>query len=801
MSMSNRCLIGLALVAVCGVAAELRAGESFLLRDVTVVVEDDFIPDPAVRRDARWKNPKRWGLAAAADLTNAIFRIAGAKAPVVKECDFDGKAKAVVFLGATRAAKAAGLDVGGLKFHQAEVKVLDRTAFVAARTGIGTSFGVTEFLERCVGHYQIAVYRDFDVYDRDPSRRVARQSFRTERAIPVVDSFLFLVLKYGDELPVYQDWQRRLAMGTEIVREEVDGPDRLSRQVEGCHTFYYYCSPKVYFKDHPEYFSMNRKGKRHAEWNGGGQLCLTNPDVQRIVTSNLLAFIERDRKANPTNYPCIYDFSQLDLSNDLCWCPSCSNLIERYTRKPGSNFDGGDMGLQLHFVNPIAREVAKRYPDVKIRIFSYVSTQGMPKEGTIVPERNVMIRRCDGYAFSCHYLPLEHPYNDGPRKALEDYCRYAAEVELWDYMLYGGEWSGVYPEVSVDAIVADAKFFRKIGLRRMYMELDVNLQATFELHAFLLGQYYRNPDADLGRLLDVYCRLYGRGAPKMREAIDFLRKIEAEGRISHWHHRQLSWRTLGNMRRLHALMKEAYAAERPGTARARIAAFLTETERELARLLRSEPRARKELKEVVAALTRHTEEKLLTPGGVSLRPANARKELERQMESIRSLYLPCADLPKGLSGVPEDDIVCLGNDPTTVPGGVRWRVDDPKSPTGKAFRFKKTDYPKMTPPYGFPVNHPVYLRKLHGPFKVEAKDIVRDGRYHWHYLGGGEALAGLTISSPAVPALVNWGLSRAYVSEPARFEKNPNVWDYYVSLREDDEALYVDRLLAVRKWD
>lgn len=781
-------------------AGELRAEDAFRLRDAAVVVEDSFIPDPAIKRPPQWKNPKRWGLDAAADLTNVIFRITGARVPILRERDFDGNAKAAIFLGATRAAEKAGIGVSELKFYQADVKVMDSAAFVAARTGIGTSFGVTEFLERCVGHYQIAVYRDFDVYDSDPERRVPKASFRTVRAIPVVDSFLFLVSRYRDECRVYQDWQRRIAMGTELVQEEVDGEDRLSRRTGGCHTFYNYCSPKVYFKDHPEYFSMNKKGRRHAEWNGGGQLCLSNPDVQRIVASNLFSFIEADRRANPTNYPCIYDFSQLDLSNDICWCPNCSNLIERYTRKPGSNFAGGDMGLQLHFVNPIAREVARRYPDVKIRIFSYVSTQGLPKEGTIVPEKNIMIRRCDGYAFSCHYLPLEHPYNEGPRKALEGYCRYASAVELWDYMLYGDNWTGVFPEVSVDAIAADAKFFRRIGLRRIYMELDAQLQATFELHGFLLGQYYRNPDADLDRLLGVYCRLYGKGAAKMREAIDFLREIQSSGKIANWHSRSLAWRTLGNMRRLSALMTEAYELERPGPARARIAAFLSETEQELARLLQPEPSARKEFKDVLSSLLKHTGEMLQTPGGIALNARNARAEFEKRRQLIESQYLPCADLPDELKNVPEDDIVCLGNDPTVVPGGRRWRVDDPKSPTGKAFRFKKAVYPKMTPPYAFPVNHPVYLRKLYGTFKVEEKDIVRDGRYHWYFLGGGEALRGLAIETQAVPAMVNWGMARAYVSEPTRFERNPNNWEYYVSLREDDEALYVDRVMAVRKW-
>ncbi len=56
-----------------------------------------------------------------------------------------------------------------------------------------------------------------------------------------------------------------------------------------CHTQELYISPKEYFKEHPEYFSLI-KGKRVAEHS---QCCLTNPDVKRIFTEKLLAYIKQ----------------------------------------------------------------------------------------------------------------------------------------------------------------------------------------------------------------------------------------------------------------------------------------------------------------------------------------------------------------------------------------------------------------------------------------------------------------------------------------------------------------------------
>ena len=50
------------------------------------------------------------------------------------------------------------------------------------------------------------------------------------------------------------------------------------------HAFYAFVPPEEYFKDHPEYFEMDDRGRRKAE---RGQLCTTNPEVIEIVARQL----------------------------------------------------------------------------------------------------------------------------------------------------------------------------------------------------------------------------------------------------------------------------------------------------------------------------------------------------------------------------------------------------------------------------------------------------------------------------------------------------------------------------------
>jgi len=783
-----------AAASVFGVSAV--AADAFSLRDAVVVCDDGVFPDPSAKRPSRWTNPKEWGFRAAQDLTNAIFRITRATAPICRAADYKGGAKAVIWLGDTPAARQAGIDPSAFEAWESRVKTVPGAAFVVARTGMGVSYGVTAFLERCAGCCQLLVRKEFDPVDRDPSRTVPVCDFRPPKAIPLTDSFL-TNRRYDGSTKWIRDWQRRLCLGPNEA--ELDGKDRLSRKVRSCHSFYCYCRPQDFFKDHPEYFSMGKDGKRHATWNSDSQLCFTNPDVLRIVTSNLVAFIRADRAENPTNYPCIYDFSQMDCSNYLCLCPDCKKVIARYNRKADGHGEGGDMGLQLEFVNKVARAVAREYPDVKLRIFSYVNTMGLPKDLAIKPEKNVMIRRCDGYAWSCHMHPLDSDVNRDHFKALSDYAAFAPELEIWDYMLYGDAWSGVFPEVNADAIASDAKFFRSASLRRLYMETGYQYQPFFELHGFLMGQFYRNPDADLVFLLDTFCRVYGRGAPKMREAIDFLRRIIATGKIRVWHQRMLGWRTADNLTKLRDLMAAAYAAEGPGPARARIAHALSQTERELVRLLRAEPGGAERIPAIAKDFRLHACEALDVAGGTPLDAKDAATERQEQERVADRLYATFTDLPAEVRDVPKDDLVCI--ETRTFPGAGGHLADDPVSEAGRVLRFLKKTYPEQVKsPYGFKINHPVYLRHMEGDFKVDGAKVVRDGKYHWYRLGSGEALEGLVVEMPVRGWSINCTVKDYFVRDPERFPKNPNCWEFWVSLRLDGEDLLVDRLLMVRRW-
>jgi len=71
------------------------------------------------------------------------------------------------------------------------------------------------------------------------------------------------------------------------------------RLFNGDENFYELISPEKYFATHPEYFSLikgARSTKSGGEW-GPGQLCLTNPDVFRIITDGPCREVTADPEA------------------------------------------------------------------------------------------------------------------------------------------------------------------------------------------------------------------------------------------------------------------------------------------------------------------------------------------------------------------------------------------------------------------------------------------------------------------------------------------------------------------------
>ena len=157
---------------------------------------------------------------------------------------------------------------------------------------------------------------------------------------------------------------------------------------------------KGYFKEHPEYFTMDKNGKRVPN----RQPCFSHPDVRRILTENIETVLKYE-KYNVDEYA-ILDLSFNDRSGGFCECPGCKALEEKYQSPGGPYYD---------YLIELGNKFIAKYPKLVIRMIAYQpSMTGVPpKEGFRFPANISVIVAPLVQDFS---KPLSHPYNTSFRK-------------------------------------------------------------------------------------------------------------------------------------------------------------------------------------------------------------------------------------------------------------------------------------------------------------------------------------------------------------------------------------------------
>ena len=274
-----------------------------------------------------------------------------------------------------------------------------------------------------------------------------------------------------------------------------------------CHTFERLLPPEKYFDAHPEYYSMV-KGVRLKERT---QLCLTNPDVLRLVTSNVLARIRKDPGAK------FYGVSQNDWHN-YCECPACKAVDDE---------EGSHAGTVVRFVNAIAEAVEKEFPDKIIETLAYQYTRHAPKKTKL--RHNVIPCLC---SIECDFSrPLATspcPDNVSFLKDIEDWNRQTDCLYVWDYVTDFRCYPHPFPNVYV--MQENVKFFRDHGVKMLFEQgACQGRHAGFaELKGWLLAKWMWNPDLPAEPLIaDFFNGYYGKAAPIVRAVFDEAHRREA----------------------------------------------------------------------------------------------------------------------------------------------------------------------------------------------------------------------------------------------------------------------------------
>ena len=456
---------------------------------------------------------------AAEELRDFTEKTTGVRLPIVTDAG-ELPAKAVL-LGETRHSAALLADsetVGSLGPDGFRIVARPPHLLVVGSPVRGTLYGAYELLERFAGcrwysswHYVIPEIDRFAVPDHiDDTQRPAIAT-REPGWWDVTRS------------PAFAARIRADAGGTREIDEKFGGnPSRFSSLLPRSHTFQFLLPPKVYFDSHPEYFALvkgvRKRGKDGAE---SPQLCLTNPDVLRIVASNVLDRIRQDPSAR------YYGVGQND-NPDYCECPSCKAVDDE---------EGSHAGTMVRFLNAVGEAVEKEFPDAILETLAYSYTRKPPTKTRL--RHNVVPCLC---ASGCEVARAinESPYqsNIDFLKDVEGWSRQADGLNIWTYVTDFLNYT--MPFANVYSLQGDMKFFRDHHAMTVFTQgagRNLERHADFaELKAWLTAKWMWNPDLPMKPLLDdFFAGYYGRGVPFAREYFEALHRIQRDYSASPTH--------------------------------------------------------------------------------------------------------------------------------------------------------------------------------------------------------------------------------------------------------------------------
>ena len=273
-------------------------------------------------------------------------------------------------------------------------------------------------------------------------------------------------------------------------------PFRSGRGLGLAHTFDSLLPAAKHFESHPEWYS-ERKGRRIGK---DTQLCLTNPDVLRIVTSNVLERIRKDPDAT------FYGVSQNDNAN-YCTCARCSAVDAE---------EESHSGTVVRFVNAVAEAVEKEFPDKLIETLAYTYSRKPPKRTKL--RHNVFPCVCTIECGFSRPLGVSTNAADVAFEAdIRGWAKQAKTFYVWDYVTNFRDYLYLLPNVRTFA--PNLRFFRDCGAQYILSQgCSQGRHAEFaELKTWLLAKLMWNPDRDVEPLLDrFFAGYYGKAAPFAR---------------------------------------------------------------------------------------------------------------------------------------------------------------------------------------------------------------------------------------------------------------------------------------------
>jgi formylglycine-generating enzyme len=261
------------------------------------------------------------------------------------------------------------------------------------------------------------------------------------------------------------------------------------------HSLYTWVDAEKNFKDHPEWFALNRDGKREKDWGMG--ICGTNQELAKELARNMVAWYTKN---NPDDQP---EKRMLRIAQGdgftPCQCPECRALVQK---------EGTEAAPTVMLLNNALEEATKTYPNLSVITFAYFNTLLAPK--ALKPHRNLWVNVVSssisqnqaGDQFNeIQGVPANRYYE----RAITDWCKLATGVTVyhWDGVDQGNSEYSEWPNLFAHA--RDIQFWYAAGVKGAHVAGKASLGALNEYVWFGLMW---NPKQNVDLLVMDFLRGY-----------------------------------------------------------------------------------------------------------------------------------------------------------------------------------------------------------------------------------------------------------------------------------------------------
>jgi len=374
---------------------------------------------------------------AAAELQGYLKQMTGAELPLMATQAEAGDKPAIVFELVNKVPGASDKATGAQAYR---IKIDKNKATLTASTPLALHYAVYGLLEDHLGCRFYTYRRRGLGYDGPGHEIIPRRSTLT---LPKIDDL---------QEPTFANRGIIYWVGSYpwiLKNRGIGSPaDTTSGALNAVHNFYSLLPPKDkktsrgiqkgLFDEHPEFYPLNRAGKRESTWSMG--LCGTNRELPDFLAQALVDYLEvrKQRSHGKFTFDNPIPAAQGDGFTG-CQCDACRKLVHEQQ---------SEAAPLILLLNRTLDKLGNTYPDLQLITFAYFETLDAPK--TLKPHKNLWINvvssaRSQNMAGD-QLGPIQgNPANRDYARALREWPRIApGQVTVWHWDSYRPEWPSVF---------------------------------------------------------------------------------------------------------------------------------------------------------------------------------------------------------------------------------------------------------------------------------------------------------------------------------------------------------------------